>query len=357
MISPDKTFTKEVPMENQSAKPLSGRIYLIDHLKAISVMMVIFTHYAWKDKTGLFFTLIIAMAVPIFMVISGFNFTMSYERKTDGSLRELYAPSQIFLRLYRFLLPFVIVYIPEMILHIFIRKETYTPKEWLLHFIEGGLGPGSYYVPVLVVMLFCFPLIYICIRRFSYLGVAFIGLIHLAYEIYVRYGHMDKYYYRLLFFRYLLFVAFGCYMYFHFQNKKKYPISKIALFLMFCVGLSFSVAVYQFHWKPPIFRYWTKTAMPLALYIFPIVFLLIAKFGQKNLTGGLWNLLAKIGQASYHIFLIQMIYYRLFDDLVLPAGPAIPVVIGNLAITLVLGYLYYLLESKLSKKILQLFQK
>lgn len=330
----------------------SGRIYLIDYLKAISIIMVIFTHYDWKDKTGLFFTLIIAMAVPVFMVISGFNFTMSYEKHPGQELRELYKPSLLLHRLYRFLLPFLIIYIPEMILHIPIRNEVYSLPEWLLHFIEGGLGPGSYYVPVLVVMLFCFPLIYLCIRRFSYLGICIVALINLTYEIYVRCGHMSKYLYRLLFFRYLLYVALGCYMYFHFHEKettkRKYPMPKLVLIFMFLVGLTFSIAVYQFGYKPPIFRYWTKTAMPLALYIFPIIYVLMSKLGHKQLPHPAGTILSKIGQTSYHIFLVQMVWYRLFDDLILPPHPAFLVVLGNILITLVLGYGYYVLESRFS---------
>lgn len=342
----------------------SERIYLIDYLKAISVIMVIFTHYAWEDKTSLFFTLVIAMAVPIFMVISGFNFTMSYEKKTGGTLRELYAPSLMLHRLYRFLLPFILIYIPEMLLHILMRGDSFSAGDWILYFIEGGLGPGSYYVPVLIVMLFTFPLMYVCIRRFSYFGVCLVALVNLAYELFVYYGHVPGPLYRLLFFRYLLYVALGCYMYFHFQNSKKeslshkkYPLPWAALLLMFLTGLSFSVAVYQFGWRPPIFRYWVKTAMPLALYIFPFIYVLMRYLGKKQLPDPFGSILSKIGQASYHIFLIQMVYYRLFDDIVFPPGPAIPVVCGNILITVTLGYGYYLLESKLSKWLLGKLQR
>lgn len=330
------------------------RIYLIDYLKAISIIMVIFTHYDWQDKTTLFFTLLIAMAVPIFMIISGFNFTMSYEKIPNQHIKQLYTPSGIGHRLYRFLLPFIMIYIPEMFLHPIIRKEHFTGSQWVYYFITGGLGPGSYYIPVLIVMLFCFPLIFICVRRFSYLGVFFIGILNLIYEVFVHYNHMESFLYRLLFFRYLLYTAFGCYMYFYFQNRKKYPLSVPALILMFMTGLSFSLAIYQFHWQPPIFHYWTKTAMPIALYIFPILFFLMYFYRNKKIPGILGNILTKIGQASYHIFLIQMVYYRLFDDIIFPPKPALLVVCGNIIITLSVGYIFYLLETKLSKKILKL---
>ena len=67
------------------------RIDFLDYLKAICVIMVIITHYEWEDKGSPFFTMVINMAVPVFMIISGYNFAMSNRKKTDGNLRKMYA--------------------------------------------------------------------------------------------------------------------------------------------------------------------------------------------------------------------------------------------------------------------------
>ena len=50
--------------------------------------MVIITHYDWADKDSPFFTMLINMAVPVFMIISGYNFAMSNRKKTGGNLKE-----------------------------------------------------------------------------------------------------------------------------------------------------------------------------------------------------------------------------------------------------------------------------
>ena len=50
------------------------RIEFLDYLKAVCVIMVIITHYGWEDKTSPFFTMLINMAVPVFMIVSGYNF-------------------------------------------------------------------------------------------------------------------------------------------------------------------------------------------------------------------------------------------------------------------------------------------
>ena len=59
-----------------------------------------------------------------------------------------------------------------------------------------------------------------------------------------------------------------------------------------------------------MFGYWKTTAMPIAFYIFPIIILLFRRFYHIKLPGVIGNTLTWIGQASYHIFLVQMVYYH-----------------------------------------------
>ncbi|MBQ4373752.1 MAG: hypothetical protein II785_06565, partial [Lachnospiraceae bacterium] len=61
------------------------RIYFLDYMKAICVLMVIITHIDWANKNRMIFLLVINMAVPIFMIISGFNFDMSYHRRIESA--------------------------------------------------------------------------------------------------------------------------------------------------------------------------------------------------------------------------------------------------------------------------------
>ena len=58
-------------------KEIKKRIDFLDYLKAICVIMVIITHYDWGDKDSPFFTMLINMAVPVFMIISGYNYVKS----------------------------------------------------------------------------------------------------------------------------------------------------------------------------------------------------------------------------------------------------------------------------------------
>lgn len=83
------------------------RIEFLDYLKAICVLMVIITHYEWTDKTSPFFTMLINMAVPVFMIISGYNFAMSNRKKAEGRLGKMYGWEMMKPKLIRFLVPFL----------------------------------------------------------------------------------------------------------------------------------------------------------------------------------------------------------------------------------------------------------
>ncbi|MCR5272872.1 MAG: acyltransferase family protein, partial [Lachnospiraceae bacterium] len=59
---------------------MKKRIEFLDYMKAICVMLVITTHVDWPMKQTPIFDYFINMAVPIFMIISGYNFAMSSQR-------------------------------------------------------------------------------------------------------------------------------------------------------------------------------------------------------------------------------------------------------------------------------------
>lgn len=224
-------------------KEIKKRIDFLDYLKAICVIMVIITHYDWADKDSPFFTMLINMAVPVFMIISGYNFAMSNRKKTGGNLKKMYAWEMIKPKLIRFLVPFFTVCLIEIVLLVIEDKHINPPRIFLL----GAYGPGSYYVPIMIQLLVIFPIIYKLVEKNARLGIALSGAANLLFEIGVKIFDMDKYYYRLNIGRYLLLIAFGCYLYLYPEHRvKKYQL--ISMFL--------------------------------------------------------------IGQASYHIFLVQMVYYH-----------------------------------------------
>ena len=191
------------------------RIEFLDYLKAVCVIMVIITHYGWEDKTSPFFTMLINMAVPVFMIVSGYNFAMSNRKKADGNLEKMYGWNMMKPKLIRFLLPFFAICLLEILL--LAAQDKNIPLFRI--FVLGAYGPGSYYVPIMLQLLVIFPLIYVMIAYNAKLGLAVAALANLAFEVCVIVFDMDKYYYRLSIGRYLLLIAFGCYLYLHPEQR------------------------------------------------------------------------------------------------------------------------------------------
>lgn len=318
------------------------RIEFLDYLKAICVIMVIITHYDWTDKTSPFFTMLINMAVPVFMIVSGYNFAMSNRKKADGSLKKMYGWSMIKPKLVRFLVPFFAICLIEILLLIH-EKRSIDPFRL---FLLGAYGPGSYYVPVMLQLLIIFPLIYILVERNAKLGIAVAAVANLLFEIAVLVFEIDKYYYRLSIGRYILLIAFGCYLYLHPEQRVK----RHQMVAMFIVGFAYIVAVFGFDRDLVLFGYWKTTAMPVAFYIFPIVVMLFRKFYHSTIPGRAGALLTWIGQASYHIFLVQMVYYHFeLGGPIMEAAWYIAVPF-NILITVPLGLGFYEIDNRFIRK-------
>ena len=94
----------------------------IDFLKGICILFVIISHYAWSEKERLIllFPFWIDMAVPIFMVISGFVCAKSYMKRKVESISEAYSFKIIADKIIRYSVPFVIAYVfEEIVLRLF----------------------------------------------------------------------------------------------------------------------------------------------------------------------------------------------------------------------------------------------
>lgn len=318
------------------------RIEFLDYMKAVCVIMVIITHYEWTDKTSPFFTMLINMAVPVFMIVSGYNFAMSNRKKAGGRLGKMYGWSMMKPKLIRFLVPFFAICLIEIALLALEDKDIHPLRIFLL----GAYGPGSYYVPVMLQLLVIFPIIYILVQKNAKVGIVVAGAANLLFEIAVKVFEVDKYYYRLSIGRYLLLIAFGCYIYLH--PKKR--VKRYQLWMMFLTGFAYIVAVFGFDQELGLFEYWKTTAMPVAFYIFPIVILLFRRFYHSTIPGAAGRLLTWIGKASYHIFLVQMVYYH-FDlgGRIMQAAWYIAVPF-NILVTVPIGLAFYEADNRFIRK-------
>lgn len=319
------------------------RIYLIDYLKAVCVIMVIITHYDWSDKIHAVFLFGINMAVPVFMLISGYNFASSGLRKANGEVMKMYQPEMVLPKVVRFTSPFLIIYTIEVILKVAQGSE-YSALDIFGGFLEGGYGPGSYHYPLMLQLLIVFPVIFFFVKKMGKWGVVLAAYLNFAYEILIHTAEMELETYRLLIFRYTFLLALGCYLFFNLHNK----IRPWVLGVMMCIGIGYLYAIYYADYEPQLFTYWTRTSMMTAFYIFPLIYL-VFRYGMKlRIPGILGKTIEKLGQASYHIFLVQMVYYHFDFCNVFEPMPGKSELLVHIAVCLGTGYMFYLGESHFS---------
>lgn len=274
--------------------------HTIDVIKGIAIILVLITHYEWTaDQRKIFvFPFIINMAIPIFTVITGYVYSLSLQKRGVAHLEDAYPWWEILKRVVRYTLPVMVVIFWELVdPHFSINPGLIEKIRWA---IDGTVGKGSYYYPVMMQLIFVFPLIYFMIeKKETGLFIAFIT--NAVYELIIWAYGIPTGSYRLLMFRYVFLIASGVYAF------KGYRLPVWLSILMTAVGIAFISAVTYFGYEPRIVnKDWATTNFISSMLIIPSMIAIL----QKSKNGGVHLLpLEIIGQASYHIFLVQMVYY------------------------------------------------
>ena len=333
----------------------------IDVLKGMCIILVVIEHAKWDRaiwRAGLF-PFWDRIAIPCFMVISGFVYAKSIEGKT---LKEAYDPKLIFRRLKRYLLPFLFVYFMELL--VFYLASTDFVKTFLserfqyqfdsdpldklsLHIILDGLirsgyGPGNYYTPVLVQLVFLFPLFYFFMKRFEYKGLLGSAVFCFLIELWQYYFKIPRSVYRLLIFRHIMTICFGIYLALGLYKK-----NRVLNLISLVIGFIYIVAHSYYKWTPVIFNNgWADVNFVACLFYIPIIAYFIKK---ENLH---CRPLETIGKASFHIYLTQMVYYNFMkkDIFIRILGSQYLWCFISVIICVSVGLLFYFLENRIRMK-------
>jgi len=346
---------------------MAERNRFIDFAKGIAIIFVLFNHHEWQDGSMFgshLYYWIINMAVPIFMLCTGYVTAASWEAKKT-TIKQSYSWEVLSPKLSRYVMPVLWFYIVETIL-VFIFQETgfldylsnldfahnegyknkMTFSGTLLYFFAGGRGQhGTYYFSVILQVAFMMPLIYLMVKKWKW-GIWLCFGINLALEILKLPLGISRDVYRLLAFRYIFVLAIGCYLFIYRENLGKWY--KWVMF--FLLGAGYIYLVNYTSYNRVVFKYWYSTSMIAIFYIVPLFML-----GLKYLKNVKCKIIEQLGKASYHILLVQIIYYNFFAPLVWTApkniipNDAVAMLI-NLIVCLGGGYAYFRLYEKLRQK-------
>lgn len=290
---------KDTVVENEIVK---RNIASIDYLKAVLIIFVIINHSKIFEVSNPIYLFMIRMAVPCFLMLSGWIFSMS---SSGIEFYEMYNIHVLSKRFLRFTIPVLITYMVYICTFWCLGKRMYA-KDIILDILLGNYGPGAYYYLIMVQFILLFPILFFLVKKMGFHGVILIGLCNFIFELLCVYYSIDKEIYDILIGRYLLFIGTG--IYFNLNNNQ--TIKNEHLLILLIVGMMYLLLPYYFGYKYKIFKYWSDTSMMVIGLIAPVFYLFFQYCLDCKLKGRIGRIWETIGKASYHIMCTQMIWFK-----------------------------------------------
>ena len=327
----------------------NNNIAFLNYLKAFAIICVIIHHFSFTRSqfTNPIFLYLVYMAVPVFMFVTGFVYTKSYLRNNITKLKNLYNIKLILKRFLRICVPFILIFIIE---YYFNMNGLHNSNNLFLDFIQGGaaVGKGSYYFPVILQIIIFFPLIYFIIKKFNYKGFILLFLLEFLYSFYCYYHSVCVRDYRLQAFRYITLLASGCWLALNSDIK----INRKYLILSLMAGVLYIYLAGYINYPIPYgYPYWKSVSgIFITMYIFPILYYLYKKYSNVEVTNILGKTIDFVGKSSWHIYLVQMVYYISVEKYMTKLN-FYPHIFLNILICIFAGVLFYYAERKILKLI------
>ena len=327
-------------VDNNTAK----RNCTIDLIKGFAIILVLITHYSWTDEQRKLFVFpfVINMAIPVFMVITGYVYSLSLSKQGINHIEDAFPMKMILKRIVRYALPFYAVIIWSLFDPHFQRLSLLELLRWA---IDGADGPGSYYFPVMIQIVFVFPLVYFLINKKEGKGLLIAFIANSVYELLAWSYGMPTTCYRLLMFRYVFLIAVGVYAF------KGYKLKLWQSILTAIIGAAFIIIVVYFDYVPRIVNSdWSTTNFISSMLIVPLMIWILQN--HKNIRVMFLLPIEIIGRASYHIYLVQMVYYLwyYYEFQRIVSTWYIHLILG-IVICLVLGVVWYYVDKPIQKVI------
>ncbi|NCC87308.1 MAG: hypothetical protein EOM05_05505 [Clostridia bacterium] len=286
-------------------KPKSDiRLWNFDYLKFFCVLWVILTHSDFTDdqREMFLFPYMIDMAVPIFMIITGYMSSLSIEKRQIKITRQYFTSGTALRKIQAVLLPFVFAYVLEVFIYLAFFDVSIN-KYFLLELLKyDNMGPGSYYTPVLIQLLLLFPIIYFFYIKKPVVTSIVVVATEVIFEVYKTSSDMPIEIYRLICLRYIVCILLGIILY----HNRECLRNKI-YYLVAIPSIAFIYVVSYTEYETYVFDAWITTAMPTNLWAFVLVLLGINYF--KKLPNMLHKVVTRIGRGTYYIFLTQMVWF------------------------------------------------
>lgn len=337
----------------------------IDILKGLAILAVIVLHTIpgnlVRNPLSIF---TVYQAVPIFFVIMGLNAAMSFKRHNYLTLDKMYNKNYIKSRFERLFYPFIVIFILSGVFGILLQKSLYIGILNILGYLPLS-GPGNYFISIAFQFVFVFPLLYYLYKKNPNLILILSFVLSFVFEMVANQIPVlenNSYLYKACILRYFFIIALGIWAADNFDiNNLRTILKRKFIIIGLIVSVVYMITVSVFNWNLTYFQPAWQPQTVLSFF-YPLVICLVGLRYLPSSAGKISSLMGFIGKASYHIFLVQILFFGAGISMAPIIGKlglqhiynlyllGIMALIGNILILVMLGSLFFILENKIRKR-------
>lgn len=276
------------------------------------------------------------------MLLLGYNNGQSFRRRGLTDWTDFYSWDFMGKRFLAVLKPFTFIFVVQIVVRL-LQGQSLSMGIIFYRFITGGYGPGSYFVPLTLQAYLILPFFYRWMKKYSAKKMLIVvAVINTAIEIACRIGNIDEQLYRVLVIRFIFALALGVAL----SSKSLGDLSIKRLKPW--IGMSGIYIFLVMYLKIDLImeRYWHSQHLP---GVFWALFLIILLCRVRLSYLGHWGIMiARLGRASFHIYLIQMFYFNTLQPYLLTGNLLLQAIV-DVGLCLTIGYLFFMLERRFSQ--------
>ncbi|MFC1945686.1 acyltransferase family protein [Chloroflexota bacterium] len=348
-------------------EPSERQVYFpqIDALKGLAIISVLLLHTIPRNwLINIYAHYHIWQAVPVFFILLGITTAIYYQRHAlnrQWKVGEIYSWAYFLNRSERFLLAFVIIFAISLCYGIFQGGFYFGPL-----YIMGRLpviGPGNYFASILIQFALVSPLLYFCYIRYPRITVLSMIALEIVFQVVVTYVPLfaeTKYLYSGCILRYFTAIALGLYISTGLLKENSAGLlARRNWFILAIVPLSLWYLWLARTSQQPFPLFWSQSSFQNVIaHFYPALLVLLTMRITPSLFQCLpLRILMLVGKASYHIFLVQILYFGfglsltplVTEENVLVWGPL--AILMNVATNLLAGTLFWFLLQRLIKRL------
>lgn len=339
----------------------------IDVIKGLLILFVIFGHININIETR---RILLApfwenSAVPMFLLLSSYLYSKGFLKNNIETYRDAYSLNMLMPKLLRFIIPWFIFYVCEVLVYLFMRTnfisntlsnlypnndfiETYVPiingKKIIVGLFSGGEGPGSYYVLLMFIFIFIFPFLYFFVKKYKKKSIFVCSLIPIAFNL--VYLNLDISVHGSIgtIISSLFTISIGIYW-----AMYDFDFNKIFVLFAMTIGAIYIYMVKYIDYSPKIFVYQSSRALPACLFWSPIIIYLVKHDSLKN------KVIARIGRMSFDVMLVQKVFFTFPKVIIYTLIKSLPIqMITIFTIVILLSFIFNIIEKKIAKTIIQI---